>query len=132
MQEIATEREEVRNVDPRTTCLEEFQSWESERKVKGDKLVVMVDANQSLADTKENYNIRDLVDRCDLTSTMECKHPGESLKLLDRGSKMIDHILVSGIDDEEITQAGQLPFGLGFHTDHMGRFVDMNGDRILK
>ena len=63
---------------------------------------------------------------------MEYKHPGESLKLLDRGSKTIDHVLVSGIVDNEIIQAGQLPFGLGFHTDHGGEFADMNGDSMLK
>ena len=63
---------------------------------------------------------------------MEMKYPGESLKSLDRGSKTIDHILTNGLEVSDIKQAGQLPFGLGFCTDHRGNFSDLDGDRILK
>ena len=52
MQEIATNREEVCHVDPRTACLKEFQEWAQIRKDKGGKLVVLAEANQSLTDTK--------------------------------------------------------------------------------
>ena len=132
MQEIATDRDEVSNADPRTACLKEFQNWANDQKNKGDKLVVLADANQSLTDTKETYNLKDLVELCKFTRKMQCKHPGESLKSLDRGSKTIDHVLVSGIEDNKITQASQLPFGLGFHTYNRGEFADMNGESMLK
>ena len=88
----------------------------------------MANANQSLADTRGNYNLKDLVTECELQSTMESVHPGESLQSTNRGSKTIDQILAAGIERNNITQAGHLPFGLGFHTDHRGVFADMNGD----
>ena len=129
--EISTERDEVCNTDPRTACLTDFRDWANKRMERGDRLVVLSDTNQSLHDTKEAYNLNDLVEECNLISTMERKHPGESLKSLDRGSKTIDHILVTGVDGEDITQASQLPFGLSFHTDHRGEFVNMDGDSML-
>ena len=52
MQEIATDRDEVSDADPRTACLKEFQNWENEQMNKGEKKVVLADANQSLTDTK--------------------------------------------------------------------------------
>ena len=44
----------------------------------------------------------------------------------------MDHILAAGIERNNITQAGHLPFGLGFHTDHRGVFADMNGDSLMR
>ena len=59
---------------------------------------------------------------------MEAKHAGDSVRLVDRGTKTIDHMLLQGIDNINIHRVGQLPFGLGFHTNHRGAFVDMDGD----
>ena len=63
---------------------------------------------------------------------MELKHLGESLKSLDRGSRTIDHILVHGMGVSDIKQTKHLPFGLGFYTDHRGKFVDLDGGSVLK
>ena len=42
----------------------------------------------------------------------------------------IDHILTFGVDPDLVHKAGQLPFGLGFHTDHRGLFADLDGDGV--
>ena len=39
--------------------------------------------------------------------------------------------MLQGIDPADIHRAGQLPFGLGFHTNHRGLFVDVDGDQLL-
>ena len=101
-----------------------------EKIVNGHRLNILTDANQSLTDTKEGYNLRDLLKRCSLTSAMEAKHEGQSLRSVDRGSKTIDHILTHGVETDEIHKAGQLPSGLGFHTDHRGLFADVDGEHF--
>ena len=132
MQEITAESEEVCTIDPRVACLIDFKAWADGMTEQGHKLVVLTDANQLLEDTSESYNLRDLIGEYKLTRTMKMKHPGESLRSLDRGSKTIDHILTNGLDVSDIKQAGQLPFGLGFCMDHRGEFADLDGENILK
>ena len=67
-----------------------------------------------------------------MVSAMEAKHAGASIRSVDRGTKTIDHMLLRSIDDNNIHRAGQLPFGLGFHNDHRGAFVNVDGDQILE
>ena len=132
LQEIANDNNNISSVDPRSACLRDFASWAKDKRAKGDKIVVMANANQSLADTIGNYNLKDLVTECKLQRTMESVHPRDSLQSTNRSSKTIDHILAAGIERNNITQAGHLPFGLGFHTDHRGVFADMDGDNLMR
>ena len=67
-----------------------------------------------------------------MVSAMETKHAGASLRSVERGTKTIYHVLLRGIDNTYIHRAGQLPFELGFHTDHRGVFADVDGDQILE
>ena len=108
-----------------------MKKWTETKIGNGHRIIVLTDANQSLTDTKEGYNLGDLVKRCSLLSAMEAKHEGQSLRSVDRGSTTIDHILTYGVETDEIHKAGQLPFGLGFHTDHRGVFVDVDGEQLL-
>ena len=99
--------------------------------MEGHCLIILADKDQSLHDKTEDYNLSDTIENCSLASAMEAKHAGTSLQLVDCGTKTIDHILLQGIDTAEIHSAGQLLFGLGFHTDHRGIFADVDGDQIL-
>ena len=98
--------------------------------MEGQQLIVLADANQSLHDRTDAYNLCDTIAKCSMVSAMEAKHAGASLRLVDRGTETIDHVLLQGIVDTKIHRAGQLPFG--FHTDHRGAFVDVDGDQILE
>ena len=62
MQEMTTEEDEVKNINPRTACSTGFRKWANSMSAQGNKLVVLVDANQSLGDTSEPYNLKDLVE----------------------------------------------------------------------
>ena len=62
---------------------------------------------------------------------MEAKNAGTILQSLDRGTKIIDHVLLRGIETANINRAGQFMFGLGFHTNHRGLFVEMDEDQLL-
>ena len=132
MQEKATGREEMYWNNPRTDCLTDFKQWSKSFINKGHKMAILTDTNQSLNDTRESYNLKDLIEDCNLISTMESRHKGNSLRSVDRGSTTINHILAHGIASAYISQAGQLPFGLGFSTDHRGEFADFNGDSLLR
>ena len=94
-------------------------------------MIVLTDANQSLDKKSEQYNLYDTMKKCSLESTMKVKHSGTSLRSLDNGTKNIDHILMQGVDDADIHRVGQLPFGLGFHSDHRGVFADVDVDQLL-
>ena len=132
LQEIANDNDDSRLADPRRRCLEDFRDWAKIRIAQGHKLVVLTDANQSLADAKEPYNLSDLRTELEMASAVELKHEQQSLRSLDRGSVTIDHILLCGIGSGQVSKAGQLPFGLGFHTDHRGLFADLDGDQLLR
>lgn len=55
----------------------------------------------------------------------------QSLRSTDRGTKTIDHILTQGISQTHVTRTGQLPFGLGFSSDHQALFADFKADEVL-
>ena len=131
MQEITAEMDVAMDADPRKMCLLDFNEWAKEFSKRGDKLVVLADANQSLDDSTKAYNLQDLAQERVLISTMDTKHKGKSLKSLDQGSRTIDHILNHKVDEIEIRRAGQLSFRLGFYTNHRGDFADLDGDSIL-
>ena len=131
LQEMVNEEEGDQTVDPRRQCLDDFKVWAKKRIEQGHKLVILTDANQSLTDVRDAYNLSDLVQELRLASAMEVKHENQSLRSLDRGSVTIDHILTFGVDPDLVHKAGQLPFGLGFHTDHRGLFADLDGEQLL-
>ena len=120
------------NVNPREWCLRDFEAWSEKVEMNGQQLIVLADANQSLHDRTDAYNLCDTIAKCLMVSAMEAKHSGASVRLVDRGTKTIDHLLLRGINDIDIHRAGQLPFGLGFHTNHRGAFVDVDRDQILE
>ena len=120
----ADEETRDRREDPRKQCLLDFEKWTETKIANGHRIIVLTDANQSLTDTKEGYNLGDLVKRCSLLSAMEAKHEGQSLRSVDRGSTTIDHILTYGVETDEIHKAGQFPFGLGF-THIIGDYFQM-------
>ena len=62
---------------------------------------------------------------------MEDVYPGQSLRSLDWGSKTIDHILTSSINCAQVCQVGQLPFGLGFSSNHRAVFANLKTEEIL-
>ena len=65
IQEIADESEEVCTIDHRVACLTDFKAWADGMTEQGHKLVVLTDANQSLEDTSESYNLRDWIGNAD-------------------------------------------------------------------
>ena len=118
-------------VDPRKKCLLDIEKWANKDAMEGQHVIALVNANQSLDNKTKDYNPCDTIEKCLLESVMETKHAGASLQSLDHGTKTIDHVLTQGIDAVDIHRVGQLPFGLGFHTNHRGLFVNMDGDQLL-
>ena len=132
MAELATAEDSTLEYDPRKQCLIDFNNWMKNRTAAGHRVVVLTDSNQTLTDGREKYNLKDLVSDRSLLSAMEAKHREQSVNSVDRGTNTIDHILTQGVRSTDIHKAGQLPFGLGFHTDHRGVFADMDSDELLK
>ena len=63
---------------------------------------------------------------CNLVSAMETKQPIMSMNSTKKSdSKTIDHILSAQGTETTITKCGQLPFKLGFDTNHQAVFTDM-------
>ena len=91
-----------------------------------------MDANQLLEEHRETYNLGNLIKDCDLESVMNIKHPGISVNSTKTGSEMIDHILVANGTDATITKCGQLPFNLGFDTNHCAVYTDMRVTEMLQ
>ena len=56
LQETASEDMSDKIVDPRKQCLIDFGEWADKRIAQGHKMVILTDANQSLTDTKGEYN----------------------------------------------------------------------------
>ena len=83
MQKNANVETCTRHENPRKRCLLDFGAWADTKIAQGHKLILLTDANQSLMDKKEEYNLGDLMQRCFLTSAMEVKHKGQSLRSLD-------------------------------------------------
>lgn len=132
LQELASEPTSDSTIDPRRQCLEDFGLWVDNRVLQGHKMVILTDANQSLHDKSETYNLCNFMQDRALSSAMEVRHEGQSLRSLNRGSVTIDHVLLGGVNSESLHKVGQLPFGLGFHTDHRGVFADLDGDQLLR
>ena len=118
-------------MEPRKQCLLDFEKWADKAATEGQRVIVLTNANQSLDDKTELYNLCNTMKKCSLESAREAKHAGTSLRSLDRGTKTIDHIFTQGVDAADIHRVGQLPFGLGFHSDHRGAFADMERDKLL-
>ena len=118
-------------IDPREKILLDMNEWISQNIGANDQFVLLTDANQSLDDNTTTYSLRKLIQDNTLHSTMELKHPGESVRSTNRGSKTIDHILIKNIPSDQVKRSGQLPFELGFHTDHRGMFTDIDVHSIL-
>ena len=98
LQEMALERDDTREVDPREKCLIDFKKWIENRRNNGEKLIVLTDANQALHEQTRAYSLHNLVTDCRLSSVMEDNHPTCTLRSLDRGSKTIDHIITAGVN----------------------------------
>ena len=75
------------DVDPRAQFLIGFEKWVQDEVRGGHRLIVLTDANQSIEDKTEGYNLGDLIDKCSLDSVMEVKHKGASLRSLERFQK---------------------------------------------
>ena len=132
LSEFSTIDTSDREIDPRRQCLTDLDKWLNDKRRDGHGVVMMADCNQSLIDNREQYNLRSFVGKHSLLSAMESKHEGESVRSVDRGSQTIDHILLRSISAANVHKVGQLPFGLGFHTDHRGVFADLDGDQLMR
>lgn len=132
LQELALERGDTAEVDPRERCLTDLKKWVDQRRNRGDKVVILTDANQSLSDSTGTFSLCNLVEECQMHSVLEDKYPEQTLRSVARGSKTIDHILTAGINNGSVGRAGQLPFGLGFSSDHRGMFADLDAGEILQ
>ena len=117
--------------DPREQCLIDISRWTQAAWDRGEQVVLLMDTNQLLEEQMVNYNIGNLVNNCDLTSAINIKHPGASVNSTKTGSKMIDHILAANGTEATITKCGQLPFNLGFDTNHCAVYTDMQVTEIL-
>ena len=64
------------------------------------------------------YNLHNLLQGCNITSTIEALYSGESPNSTIKGTKTIDHIIIAKGSEDTITRSSQLPFNVGFHSDH--------------
>ena len=132
LQELALENGDPREVDPREKCLYDFEQWIKVRKEQGERVVVLTDANQTTKEDTVAYSLKDLISNNQLRAVLDKAYPGKVLRLVDQGSKTIDHILTSGVGEGSIKRVGQLPFGLGFDTDHRAVFADLCAKDLLQ
>ena len=131
LQELAFLNNDVVEIDPREQCLTDFKKWIHEQRENGEKVVVLTDANQNVTERTTAYSLLNLVTDCQLRSTTENPYPEQPLRSLDQGNKTVDHILTSGIEQVQVCKVGQLPFGLGFSSDHWDMFANLKTDEIL-
>ena len=62
----------------------DFEKWAGKAAMEGQCVIVLADANQSLNNKTKDYNLCDTIEKCSLVRSMEAKHAGTSLRLLDR------------------------------------------------
>ena len=72
-----------------------------------------------------------MIHDCDMISTMEAKHPNMSVNSTKTRSKTIDHILIPNGSENAIAKSRQLPFNLGFDTNHRAVYADMRAANLL-
>ena len=132
LQELALERGDPGEVDPREKCLYDFERWIKARKEQGERVVVLTDANQTTKEDTMAYSLKELISNNQLRAVLDETYPGKVLRSVDRGSKTNDHILTSGVGEGSIKRVGQLPFGLGFDTDHRAVFADFCAKDLLR
>ena len=93
---------------------------------KRGKIIMMMDANQTVHAETRSYSLKQAMRNCHLQSAMEEAYPGKTLQSVDHGSHTINHILTAGINQALIRKVGQLPFGIGFSSDHRAIFADFS------
>ena len=125
-------KEQAIDIDPRQKCLQDLEEWISAHKQNREKIIMMMDANQTVHAETRSYSLKQAMRNCHLQSAMEEAYPGKTLRSVDRGSHTIDHILTAGINQALIRKVGQLPFGIGFSSDHRAIFADFSTENILR
>ena len=111
--------------------MRDFKIWIDGRKESGEKVIILIDANQTIQEETAAYDLKNPVANSQLNSVMEDAYLQQTLRSADQGTT-IDHIISSGIDKLQVSKAGQLPFGLGFASDHRAMFANVHTEELLQ
>ena len=96
---------------------------------KNHKIIMVIDANEERGKiTGHTYG--SMVERLEITPAMEETYE-EMKPSTTNGTKVIDHIELSGVDAMTIFRKGQLPHGMGFATDHRAMFIDLDSKQLF-
>ena len=91
-----------------------------------------MDGNQPLGERTARYSLNHLMDDCDLVSAMNARHTGASVNSTKTGLDTIRHILIANRTETAINKCGQLPFDLGFDTNHRAMFANLQVSELLQ
>jgi hypothetical protein len=104
----------------------QLQEWLKQ----GSEIVLMIDANEHVGD--KPGGITSIMGRLGMTELIRHLHPNSlEPNTHIRGSQPIDYIFGTAKVRENSVEAGILPFGMGYHSDHRAIFVSIQMEKIL-
>jgi hypothetical protein len=107
--------------------LEEFlQGWINKK----CEILLMLDANETLGEKPGGISL--VFGKTGLVDLLQHCHPHEvSQNTYARGTKQIDYIMGTAGVRDHCKQAGILPFGTGYNSDHRALFIVLDIESIL-
>jgi hypothetical protein len=105
----------------------ELQAWTN----KGYEILLMMDANEHIGE--KPGGIGKIISTFKLTDLILYKHPEKEIpNTYSRGKRRIDYIFGTSKVTKHCQEAGILPFGMGFPSDHRGVFIRLNIEQVLQ
>jgi hypothetical protein len=131
MQQWALLRESgLKNPDPIETFYTDLDALLQEWKKLGFEIILMMDSNEPIGE--KPGKLTSILSNAKLTDLVRHRHPeAQEPNTHIRGSKRIDFIFGSAKVLENCSNAGILPFGMGYHSDHRAIFATIQIDKVL-
>jgi hypothetical protein len=128
---ILKEKNPLDNPDPRKIAFEDLKERINEIKQCGNEVIVMLDANDTLQNTRLAFT--KWTSEVNLVDPLIQRHGTDSEPpTYARGSKRIDYILVSERLSEYVTSCGILPLHSICFSDHQAIFIDIEVQLFLR
>jgi hypothetical protein len=120
-----------KNPEPRKQCLTDLTLLIKELQRNKCAIILMIDANETLE--SPNSGIRQLADQCNMVDAIEHRHGiNDNTNSCKKGSKKIDHILVSSDIAQTITKCAILPFDTVYVSDHRGIYAAFDSKQLFQ
>ena len=123
-----------KSMNPHTRVLQDLRLLIADKRSKGFRPIVMMDANDDWTNEKQGQQFWEFMQECNLTDPMHdrFKSSGLTPSTYARGSQRIDYILVDTTISPSIKQIGSLGLHEGILSDHVMLYMDCDEKKLFR